>query len=143
MWCPGPDSNRHGVAPEGFSYPLQLSLLRTLRGHAFGVWTLPLPWRVPSGAALGRGRQVSTLSRGASAAGLSSGLQARDGAPVSPNLTPFTPGVSDPGAQCSQVPCVYRFRHPGKRAWPYGLYRLGRFEGRAMHMVPRGVRFAR
>jgi hypothetical protein len=19
-WCPGPDSNRHGVAPEGFSY---------------------------------------------------------------------------------------------------------------------------
>ena len=27
-WCPGPDSNRHGVAPEGFSYQLQLSLLR-------------------------------------------------------------------------------------------------------------------
>ena len=25
-WCPGPDSNRHGVATEGFSYPLQLSL---------------------------------------------------------------------------------------------------------------------
>ena len=26
-WCPGPESNRHGVAPKGFSYPLQLSLL--------------------------------------------------------------------------------------------------------------------
>lgn len=25
-WCPGPESNRYGVAPEGFSYPLQLSL---------------------------------------------------------------------------------------------------------------------
>jgi hypothetical protein len=25
--CPEPDSNRHGVASEGFSYPLQLSLL--------------------------------------------------------------------------------------------------------------------
>jgi hypothetical protein len=25
-WCPGPDSNRYGVAPEGFSYSLQLSL---------------------------------------------------------------------------------------------------------------------
>jgi hypothetical protein len=25
-WCPGPDSNRYGVASEGFSYPLQLSL---------------------------------------------------------------------------------------------------------------------
>ena len=29
VWCPGPDSNRHGVASEGFSYQLQLSLLRT------------------------------------------------------------------------------------------------------------------
>lgn len=26
-WCPGPDSNRYGVASEGFSYSLQLSLL--------------------------------------------------------------------------------------------------------------------
>ena len=25
--CPEPDSNRHGLAAEGFSYPLQLSLL--------------------------------------------------------------------------------------------------------------------
>jgi hypothetical protein len=41
--CLGPDSNRHGVAPEGFSYPLQLSLLRAPR--AFGVWTLSLPCR--------------------------------------------------------------------------------------------------
>jgi len=27
-WCPGPDLNRHDVATEGFSYPLQLSLPR-------------------------------------------------------------------------------------------------------------------
>jgi len=26
-WCPEPESNRHGLAAEGFSYPLQLSLL--------------------------------------------------------------------------------------------------------------------
>jgi len=25
-WCPGPESNRHGVATEGFSYQLQFSL---------------------------------------------------------------------------------------------------------------------
>ena len=31
--CPGPDSNRHGVSPEGFSYPLQLSLLHARRVH--------------------------------------------------------------------------------------------------------------
>src|SRR5215510_11708348 len=33
--------------------------------------------------------------------------------PGSPNLTPFTPAVSEPGAQIAQVPCVYQFRHPG------------------------------
>jgi hypothetical protein len=27
IWCPEPDSNRHGIASEGFSYSLQLSLL--------------------------------------------------------------------------------------------------------------------
>ena len=40
-WCPGPDSNRHGVSPKVFSYLLQLSLPR--RVDAFVVWTLPLP----------------------------------------------------------------------------------------------------
>ena len=66
-WCPGPDSNRHGVAPEGFSYPLRFTPLRPpgefAGHHAFGVWTLPSPCRdtiTPRG--LGRGRQVSTLS---------------------------------------------------------------------------------
>ena len=43
-WCPGPDSNRYGVSPEGFSYPLQLSLLHASHKRAFGVWTLPSPW---------------------------------------------------------------------------------------------------
>ncbi len=42
-WCPGPDSNRYGVSPEGFSYPLQFSLLHAAK-RAFGVWTLPSPW---------------------------------------------------------------------------------------------------
>lgn len=63
--CPEPDSNRHGVASEGFSYPLQLSLLGA-RGRPFGVWTFSLPWSAARGPrTLGRGRQVSTLSRAA------------------------------------------------------------------------------
>jgi hypothetical protein len=111
-WCPGPDSNRHGVASEGFSYPLQLSLL-SLAAHLESGLSL---CHVPRGTRKsGRGRQVSTLSRVASDSGLSSGLQSR-GVPrgaVSPNLTPFTPAVSEPGAQIAQVPCVYQFRHPG------------------------------
>ena len=32
-WCPGPESNRHGVAPEGFSYSLRLSPLRPFRTY--------------------------------------------------------------------------------------------------------------
>ena len=35
-------------------------------------------------------------------------------AEASPNLTPFTLGVSCLGAQMYQVRCVYQFRHPGK-----------------------------
>ncbi len=66
-WCPGPESNRHGVTPEGFSYPLRFTPLRSPGGSAgcdaFGVWTLPLPCRDFSvHRGLGRGRQVSTLS---------------------------------------------------------------------------------
>jgi hypothetical protein len=38
-WCPGPDSNRHGVSSEGFSYPLQLSLLSPLRIAPL-IWSL-------------------------------------------------------------------------------------------------------
>ena len=64
QWCPGPESNRHGVSPEGFSYSLQLSLLCP-DPSTFGVWTLPLPYRIhlASRYDVGRGRQVSTLSR--------------------------------------------------------------------------------
>jgi hypothetical protein len=36
QWCPGPESNRHGVSPKGFSYSPQLSLLRA---HA-RIWSL-------------------------------------------------------------------------------------------------------
>jgi hypothetical protein len=32
-WCPGPESNRHGVAPEGFSYSLRLSPLRLFQAY--------------------------------------------------------------------------------------------------------------
>jgi hypothetical protein len=46
-WCPGPDSNRHGVASEGFSYPLQLSLLSRSARDPFGVWTFSLPCAWP------------------------------------------------------------------------------------------------
>ena len=41
--CLGPDSNRHGVAPKGFSY--HFSFRCCARSHAFVVWTLPLPSR--------------------------------------------------------------------------------------------------
>ncbi len=44
---------------------------------------------------------------------LSSVLQPPSRAAVPPTLTPFTPAVSGPGAQFTQVPCVYQFRHPG------------------------------
>jgi len=57
-WCPGPDSNRHGVTPEGFSYQLQLSLLRAARSfdrspaRICGLdFTFTLP-RGPSGQAV-------------------------------------------------------------------------------------------
>jgi hypothetical protein len=50
--------------PQGIFVPLQLSLLHARAMH-FVVWTLPLPSRQHSisAAGLGRGRQVSTLSR--------------------------------------------------------------------------------
>jgi hypothetical protein len=38
--CLGPESNRHGVAPEGFSYPLQLSLLRVPPIRVTRIWSL-------------------------------------------------------------------------------------------------------
>ena len=39
-WCPGPDSNRHGVASEGFSYPLRLSPLRPVEAHLWSGLSL-------------------------------------------------------------------------------------------------------
>jgi hypothetical protein len=47
--CPGPDSNRHGVAPEGFSYPLQLSLLPP-RARRKRIWGLDFTFTVPRAA---------------------------------------------------------------------------------------------
>ena len=117
---------------EGFSYSLQLSLLSLATHLESGLYLCHVSVRVRHGK-LGRGRQVSTLSLGSDpvqlaelvgatirasskrgSRGLSSGLQApRGGGTGSPNLTPFTPAVSEPGAQITQVPCVYLFRHPG------------------------------
>jgi hypothetical protein len=58
-WCPGPESNRHGVSPKGFSYSLQLSLLHAKCAHLeSGLYLCP----VARERELGRGRQVSTLS---------------------------------------------------------------------------------
>jgi hypothetical protein len=45
-WCPGPDSNRHGVASEGFSYSLQLSLLSRLQWQL--IWSLDFLFAVRS-----------------------------------------------------------------------------------------------
>lgn len=57
MWCGRPDLNRHGVAPDEFSYQLRFSP-PPLR--AFVVWTIPSPWHL---RALGAARLVSTPSR--------------------------------------------------------------------------------
>jgi hypothetical protein len=84
-WCLGPESNRYGVASEGFSYSPQLSLPSDGRwGRRSLVWSLDFLFVVSRDARsreLDRGRQVSTLSHGhrshRMAGGLSSGLQAR------------------------------------------------------------------
>ena len=101
-----------GVASEGFSYQLRLSPRRHESKRRFVVWTFSSSYRRGD---VDEGRQVSTLSgRGEKpAARLSSGLPPPLRAEVSPNLTLFTAGVSDPRAQFSQVPCVYLFHHPG------------------------------
>src|SRR5215467_3271121 len=59
--CLGPDSNRHGVSPKGFSYHFSFRCcMFPSASHAFVVWTLPLPSRALAARGLGRGRQVST-----------------------------------------------------------------------------------
>jgi hypothetical protein len=40
-WCERGESNPHGLAPGGFSYPLRLSL----PSMRFGVWIIPSPCR--------------------------------------------------------------------------------------------------
>jgi hypothetical protein len=42
-WCERRELNPHGLAPGGFSYPLQLSL--PARRARFVVWTIPSPYR--------------------------------------------------------------------------------------------------
>jgi len=57
MWCPGPESNRHGVSTEGFSYQLQLLLL--LKKSICGLDFLFIVFAI---ANLDGCRQVSTRS---------------------------------------------------------------------------------
>ena len=117
--CPGPDSNRHGVTPEGFSYPLQLSLLRAPRDAR--IWGLDFTFALPPSAGPKRGarrvrqgpsslytfpsastvRALQGKGIGEKATGLSSVLQPPRRAAGSPTLTPFTPGVSASGCSIS------------------------------------------
>ena len=117
---------------EGFSYSLQLSLLSLATHLESGLYLCHFSVRVRHGK-LGRGRQVSTLSPGSDpvqlaelvgvtvrasskrgSRGLSSGLQApRCGGTGSPNLTPFTPAVSEPGAQITSSPLRLPISPPG------------------------------
>lgn len=46
-WCPGPGSNRYGVAPEGFSYSLRLAPLRAWHVCRTGIWSLDFLFTVP------------------------------------------------------------------------------------------------
>jgi hypothetical protein len=75
-WCPEPDSNRHGLAAEGFSYSLQLSLL-SLATHLESGLSL-CHSSAPGGALKVRQGPSSlyTFPRAGGARGLSSGLQA-------------------------------------------------------------------
>jgi hypothetical protein len=74
--CPEPDSNRHGLAAEGFSYSLQLSLL-SLATHLESGLSL-CHSSAPGGALKVRQGPSSlyTFPRAGGARGLSSGLQA-------------------------------------------------------------------
>jgi hypothetical protein len=111
-WCPGPDSNRYGVASEGFSYSLQLSLPGNRRT------VNPLVAGLESGLSLCRVSRaglepIAKVRQGPSSLYTFPRVEreglARDcrhaatsaGEAVSPNLTPFTPAVSEPGAQNS------------------------------------------
>ena len=96
IWCPGPESNRHGVATEGFSYPLQFSLLRSCNAHLWSGLSLCHIVRLPVTTQAGA---VKSLHFPGHYPGLSSGLPPPSRAEVSPTLTPFTPGVSSLGAQ--------------------------------------------
>jgi hypothetical protein len=80
-WCGRPELNRHGVSPDGFSYPLRLS-----PPPLPSVCGLDYPFAVAV-EALGAARLVSTPSR---FTGLGSGLPLK----VSPSLSSSTSQVS-------------------------------------------------
>jgi hypothetical protein len=111
MWCPGPESNRHGIAPEGFSYPTTAFAAAFLvKTHLWsGLYLCPVGFDV------GRNHQVSTLSSWSNifGLGLSSGLPPPKRAEVPPTLAPFTRGVSDLGAQFILSPLRLPIPPPG------------------------------
>lgn len=60
MWYPRPDSNRHDLATEGFSYHFGFRR-RPPNGRTFVVWSTPSPW--PMLLTVGARRLLSTPSR--------------------------------------------------------------------------------
>jgi len=124
-WCPEPESNRHGLSAEGFSYQRRLSPLRfadRIRGLDF-LFAIS-PERARWGSRRLR-REPSSLytfpdnCAFAQRTGLSSGLPPPRRAEVSPSLTPFTPGVSDPGAQTRSSPLCLPVSPSGQAPAPY------------------------
>jgi len=74
--CPEPDSNRHGLAAEGFSYSLQLSLL-SRAAHLESGLSLCRSQRREGALKVRQGpSSLYTFPRAGGARGLSSGLQA-------------------------------------------------------------------
>jgi hypothetical protein len=53
-WCPGPDSNRHGVAPEGFSYHYSFRCCARVRlRRSSRICGLDFTFTVPRGPSQG------------------------------------------------------------------------------------------
>jgi hypothetical protein len=114
-WCPGPESNRHGLTACGFSYPPRLSPPRCARSgsgvrhdHSGSIFDLQIPPQVPAVHSLHlpvphhADRFGSALPRA-----------------VPRGFTDFDGIRSGRFRACrsiAQVRCVYQFRHRGTGA---------------------------
>ena len=107
-WCPGPESNRHGLAACGFSYPPRLSPPRTARSGS-GVRhdhnCCRQPSQVPAVHSLHLpAPQFAARIGSASPRDLPRGFADFDG---------IRPGRFRACRSIAQVRCVYQFRHRG------------------------------